>query len=295
MIATEMEKQHAIENVYTPAVALLRSGLALAHLITLLFTNTAYLIRPVSGRPDPLECSGSSAFSLYCVVPAEHVGVIRWMGIVICLLCISGYLPRLSSLLFAWLCFSAYSSWAITDGGDQLLLNLSIAIAVLNLFEKRGNQWRSPKSVGPLSCGVGLVATWLIKIQAFVIYFQAGVAKAGVNNWANGTEVYYDLRSPMFGASGIRYELLSLLLGNDHFIQALTWGTMAIEVFIAFAIFSSNEFKKVALLLAVMLHLGIAVFMGLISFSVAMVSLISFALTPTGKYIVLSIRKEFSG
>lgn len=265
-------------------MGIFRAGLALGHLITLLFTDTDYLIRPVSGRPDPLECSGFESLSLYCRFSSENLEIIRWLGILVCLLCISGYLPRLSSLLFAWLCFSAYMSWAITDGGDQLVLNLSLAIVLLNLVENRSNQWQSPQALGPFRSSVGLAAVWLIKVQAFVVYFQAGVAKAGVDNWANGTEVYYDLMSPMFGATGLRLEILEPFLHSDIIVQSLTWGTMVVEVGIAFATFAAVRYRRIAWISAIILHLGIAIFMGLISFSIIMISLVSFSLLPSGMY-----------
>lgn len=290
-VATNNEgfSTRAFPNIFTPALGLLRAGIALAHLLTLATTSTDYLIRPAAGIPDPLECSNIKSLSMYCLAPNDQLWIVRALGIAICCLCISGFLPRLSALLFFWLSFSAFNTWIITDGGDQVILNISLLVLLINMGEPRKNQWFPPlPSSNEWKLRIGFLLTALIKIQVFAIYFHAGVAKAAVDNWANGTEVYYDLSHPMFGANQTVSWLLQPFINNGLVVQILTWGTMVVEVFIAFAIFGSKRAKATAWVLAFSLHIGIAIFMGIVSFSIAMITVATFALLPFGFYISLS-------
>lgn len=225
----------------------------------------------------------------YCIFPDDHLWMAKALGISICLVVISGYFVRTSSALFAWEAISFRNLVATPDGGDQIAANLAILITILAVFENRKNHWHKSASFSQLKFKQlrliwSVLSLAAIKIQMAYLYFEAGLAKTQVEPWANGSEVYYVLGSPSFGVpADIREALIAFLVDFALVVQILTWGTILVEVFIAYAIFGPIWAKKTAAVLVIFLHGGIGIFLGLPVFSLIMVCGALYSLVPMGK------------
>lgn len=272
----------SIPNVYTPLLGLVRALLAVPPLLTLIFTDPQYFLRPAAGATVDSICSGISSGGLFCLMGPSWMA--RVLAVVICLWVISGLLPWAASLLFVWLSFTLQNNNVVADGGDQILLNLSIWMAVLSIFDKRTTSWGRPLQAKPFAAAVGVVVICVIKIQFVILYLQSGIAKAGVETWADGTEVYYDINAPMLGSVGPVKSFLNYIFESPVLLQSVTWGTMAIEVFIAYAIVGSPWTKKISIFLVILLHSSIAVALGIVTFSLTMIIGACFALIPLQCY-----------
>lgn len=264
---------------------LVRSTGALCILVTLMFTRPNYLITPSALNPAPLACDTFPQKGLiFCVFPKEFLWLASLMGCLICVLAISGFLIKISSALMIWLALSMFHMVPTSDGGEQIALVLSVLIFLVSLGDTRISHWHPVKNPGSKRAAWSFVWVVVIKLQMFVVYFHAGVAKIGVESWADGSEIYYDLLSPMFGSTGLRQEIALTLISSGPFLMFVTWGTIFAEIFIAFSIFGPTWTKIIAVFLAVTLHLLIAVFLGIVSFSIVMIGAAVFAISPFSHY-----------
>jgi antimicrobial peptide system SdpB family protein len=163
----------------------------------------------------------------------------------------------------------------IVEGGDQLASNLVILLIPICLMDPRKNQW-SPKKqlnlnyVGELFLLIVLSFYIVIKIQVCAVYLNSSIAKFGVEEWANGTATYYWFTNPLFGASGSVASIIIPIVKTKIGVTVTTWGTILLELFLGMGLFMKKEYKRIALIIGILFHLGIIVFLGLVSFYFSM-------------------------
>lgn len=254
-----------------------RSLIGLGLLITLLVDGTDVLFAPDINRFPLGRCDAGTILdkSFFCVFGFETG---RWLGIALALLVVIGLTPALTALPFAYLAWSVQATIAIPEGGDQLASNIAILMVPLSLLDWRLHQWQPGERLRNFAIQSGLFATsvritclLLIWLQMSIVYFFAAVEKFPVEEWKEGTAMYYWATDPNFGATGLRLSLLEMLTTNPVFVVMLTWGTLLLELLLAAAWMSNRSLKSVLYLGGIIFHGGIAVFMGLISFSLIMI------------------------
>lgn len=191
-----------------------------------------------------------------------------------------GKFPFISNLILFWISGTLFHMAPTSDGGEQIALCLS---TMLLTFSVGGLMTSIPcKLVNIEKYAASWFFVWhmMIKIQMFVVYFQAGVSKLAVESWTDGSEIYYDMINPMFGASGWRLEFSLFFVSNSFLLLVLTWGAIFCEIFISFAIFGSDNVKIIAIIFAIILHTSIAFFLGITSFSIIMIGGAIYSLLP---------------
>jgi antimicrobial peptide system SdpB family protein len=277
-------------NVYGVA----RSLLAIGTLATLVFTPTAYLFQRAAGVPVVPVCMGAGHIGAFCLAGHTHLDVARWLLVAGLLLVASGYRPRLTALLHWWIAFSLHNNAVILDGGEQVTLVLTTLMLPLALTDRRRWHWSKTESVDPpLTTGdelrriVGLFGMWTLRIQVAAIYFHAGVAKFGVEEWVDGTAVYYFFRNPAFGASPFVLRWLDPILYNPVGVCSITWGTLAIEYLLSAALFMPKRHWRKIFIAGILLHSGIMVVHGLVSFALAMFAALVVYLRPFEQVFVM--------
>jgi hypothetical protein len=115
---------------------------------------------------------------------------------------------------------------------------------------------RSPiVSLWPLRC---------IQIQIAIVYLFTGYFKVRADAWRDGSAVYYALHS-----QGLQTSVTELVIGYPRFLEALTYGTLAIELGFAPLVFT--RWRYLALLAGLSMHVGIDLFMMIRFFSLLMV------------------------
>nr|WP_255472697.1 sporulation-delaying protein SdpB family protein [Quadrisphaera setariae] len=272
-----------------------RSLLALAQLSVVLFTSPHALFPPVLGEPQAPDCTTTvKSASFYCI---GHLNSgfdwHRWLMAALLLVVASGWRPRLTGILHAWLAYSFSVSISLPDGGESVLRIIAILIIPLCVLDDRKWHWKSggERQLGPIASGVGFVVLWAVRLQVAFIYLDSAVSKFGVADWVNGTAEYYIVRDPMFGVAGPTSSLMLALTDHPVGVLTLTWGALIIEIVIAALLLLPHAGKNAALLLDVLLHLMIISTMGLWSFSLIMIGSAVIAASPLGRLRIGGLRQ----
>ena len=126
-------------------------------------------------------------------------------------------------------------------------------------------------ALGPPRTSVAAnVVVCLIQVHMCIVYLSAGLAKLQGSSWWDGTAVYLTLMTHDLGGFDMRW-----LATYDWLWQAVssagTLFTIAIEVGFAFLVWH-RPLRPLVLGGALLLHLGIALSMGLWAFSAAMLT-----------------------
>jgi len=253
-------------------VQLGRSLIAAAQLLTLTLTSWTNLTADALGRTPTGYCEGVRRVSLLCVGGETPTELGRWAGVIIALLVLSGLWPRFTSILHAWLALSMSVSLSLPDGGEPAAVFSTVLLVAVLVPDRRMNGWSSRDcDASPQLKAIGYAASIALCLQLAGIYFESGLAKLAVTEWADGSAMFYISRDPMFGSVGLIATLVQgitdVLLGT----ALLTWGTITAEVAIAVLFLCPAPIKKYGLLGIIALHSAIAITMGLWSFSLTMI------------------------
>ena len=151
------------------------------------------------------------------------------------------------------------------DGGD----NIVQIVLVYMLFLVDGSKEPKP---GSLSIWLHNVAVLAIGVQVAILYMTSGMMKAYGPQWHHGIAMYYISRVQTFSLPGF-----AEAFKNPFIVTVSTYGPMLYQAFFPVAILS--RFRLVWLSVGIFFHLGVAFFMGLVSFSAVMIGLDLFLIT----------------
>lgn len=270
---TVIERLAPTKSPMTSPIYIGRALLALATLITLLANSSWTLFHsPNPSVPLAPSCGGIESISLFCVLPSTEFA--RWTGIAILLLVLSGILPGFLSILHWYVTASVFWSIAPMEGGDQLSSIVSLLLIPIALSDGRIFLWSSKRIYdNKIINVVGNTSFLFICLQLAIVYFNSAVAKFSSPPWVEGTAMWYWMQHPAFGApewlQGPALDLLATSWGSATF----TWGTILFELFIATSIFlPQRRIRLLGYSFGVLLHLGIAIVIGLVSFSLVMIA-----------------------
>jgi antimicrobial peptide system SdpB family protein len=271
-------------NVYGVA----RSLIALGTLITLLLHDGVTLFRPLGVS---IASQASDDFlvrwSIFSLLGDARVELARWICIVVLLLVVAGWRPRWTALPHWWIAWSFAGSSLVVNGGEQVATVLTFLLLPVALTDPR--RWHWSPWVPPAH---GLTAQWhmqhvtagtgalLIRIQVALIYFEAAVTKLSVEEWKNGTAVYYWFTNPGFGMPDWLAPVVMPVLTHEIGVTLATWGAVAIEVTLFLALTMSQPWRRVLLPIGVLFHLSIAVVHGLGIFFLSMAGALVLYLWP---------------
>jgi antimicrobial peptide system SdpB family protein len=136
---------------------------------------------------------------------------------------------------------------------------------------------------------IALSAWLVIRLQVAGIYFHAAIGKAAVQEWVDGTALYYWLLHPTLGAAHWLAPILQHLLLNPFIVALLTWGALLLEIALFTALVVSRRWWPILLALGLCFHGGIMVVQGLVSFSIAMMGALVLYLRPPGQVFPLPL------
>lgn len=280
-----------ILNNYNPFninIAITRSLLALALIITLSFTDI-YDLFIIDTFNSPNENSTFGDFSFFILFGWDKL-YIAWMtAVVILLFVILGRFSKITSILHWWISLSYIQTAIMVEGGDQISSIITFAIIPLCLLDNRKSHWHDSLpivEVHPIKLFFSQIIIVLIFIQISYLYFQAGSSKLVIPEWKDGSVMYYWFTNNLFGFSPMSefYILNEYVLKNNLLLILLTWGTLILEILLAFSLVSSWKFKKIVFLGGLCFHVGTFIFIGLGTFCLVMTGcLILYALPPITK------------
>lgn len=274
---------------FTNVIGAARTLLALGTLLTLAVNSSATLFIPVGNGQSTPVCRGIARHDLFCVAD-PHTEIARWGAAAILLVVLTGWRPRWTALPHAYVAFSVQNSVTVTDGGDQVTLVLTVLLLPLLLCDGRRNHWHA-REPGRGTDGeaaraarfAGLAVLLLVKIQMAGIYFNSGVAKLGVREWADGTAMYYWLNDPTYGAPPWQHWFFDPFVEHGVTVALFSWGVIIGEVTLAAGLLLPRRVQRYLLVCAIAFHAGIALVMGLISFGFAMSAGCVLYLWPVGE------------
>jgi antimicrobial peptide system SdpB family protein len=272
---------------WTNVYGLGRTFLALGTLTTLLFTDTAHFIVPAAGVDRVPLCLRATKMGLFCIAPSSHLEVARWVCVAMLLVVASGWRPCITGLLHWWVAFSFQNNAVVTDGGDQVTLVLATLLLPVALTDRRKWHWDpAPSDALPLRTSeelrrlVALVALTLVRVQVAAIYFHAAIAKFAVEQWGDGTALWYWAHEPLVGAAPWLRALLDPFLRNGITLTLITWGVLMLEYLLSAALVMQKKYWRWLLVAGLVFHGGIIVLHGLISFASAMFGALVLYLRP---------------
>lgn len=170
----------------------------------------------------------------------------------------------------------AYSNPLITYGVDSVVSSVLLLFCIAPIGEHlsldaaaRLRRRRSANSDGQPVYSVSsrtTTALRLLQLQMAVIFFFAASTKLAGDFWWSGDAIWVALNNPEFINIPIDW-----LPNNYLAVNALTYGTLLIEISYVFLIWQKAS-RPYLLTCAILLHLGIAVLMGLYFFSAVMIA-----------------------
>ena len=260
-------------NPWTNVYGLARTCLAAGLLLTLLFSGVDNLFPTVEGELLKQPNFFYDKISLFCIL-RDHLLVAWIISIIILFSVISGFLPQLTGILHWWITYSYLVSGIIIEGGDQISSIIALFLIPVTLTDNRLNHWSRPKENKRPKIRLFIWSIYvIIMLQVSVIYLHAGVAKLSVQEWLNGTAVYYWFTHSNFGVAESLKDSVSYFLSNSFICTSITWGTMIFEILLFGWLFMSrNKWNwKLIFISAVMFHFSIALVHGLVSFMFTMI------------------------
>ena len=209
---------------------------------------------PVAGGLDLVFRTGASSLGLLLVMAVAAYGLL------------AGRHTRVASaVLLAGQVMLEHRLTQLSDGGDNVCrLVLGYMIFVLPP--------RARAHSNSLTVWISNLAVLAIATQLCVLYFTSGIMKAYGEKWHNGTAMYYISQVEWFSEPWIRSIFKAPLI-----VTLATVVPMVYQLLFPTAVLSPLKLPWLAV--GVAFHLGIAVMMGLVTFSTIMIGLELFLIT----------------
>lgn len=220
-----------------------------------------------------------SNFSLYNLSASPlYFEVIYHIGLLAALAFLFGYKGKLSSILnfiFTWSLLMRNS--IISDGGDNiirilllyLILTSNTAYFSVDAYVKRKRtapERNDSPSFSLRNC-IHNLAILACLVQVSMLYLTSGSHKAMGELWQNGTALYYILQVEEYTHPFFR----DLLLSSDFLMVVGAYITIFAQLAFPFLLFNRYT-KYIGMFGVIAMHAGIAVVMGLFSFSFIMIA-----------------------
>ncbi len=280
-------------NYWTNWLGLSRSLLAFSLFITLLSNNKITLFYTGIQNENYPKFDGIE-FNLFSWFNNLETGVI--ISLVVLILVIVGIFPKYTCLTHWFVTYSFNVTCSSVDGGDQVATIITLLLIPICLFDNRKWHWSTTNlQKGFVAKTVATISYFLLSLQIFTIYFFAAVGKFKIEEWKNGTAIYYWLTQPLFGVTDFYKPFIDLILHSSILTAFANWSVLILELMIAFSIFSSNEkYKRILLIIGFMFHIFILLFLGIVSFSIIMFScLILLLISKNNNYVYRSFNLNY--
>lgn len=284
---------------YTNVVGLSRSIIALGTLLTLLFSSTDTLLHKVGDEYlNPLlnPIAPINKFNFFVILGLENFLISKIIAILILSIIISGYYIKITSILHWWITISFFLFSSVIDGGDQIASIITFFLIPLCLTDNRKNHWNyQVKKNSPINI-FGIFSIYIIRIQIAVVYLHASTGKFIVEEWANGTALYYWFNHSFFGSVDFLLPFINYVLTSKWVISLCTYGILIFELLLFLGLTASIKYRKRILIAGLLFHFLIIFFHGIFSFFFSMAGSLILFLYPTYKHLnfKLCLKKIFS-
>ncbi|GAA3436250.1 sporulation-delaying protein SdpB family protein [Kutzneria kofuensis] len=249
-----------------------RSLVAVAELLTLLFTTDPDLFPGVDDAPTGPQCgAGLRTVTLWCL-NSGAVGqtVARYLAIAVLVAVAVGYRPRWTCIPHWYVSFSFAAALVSPTGGEHIAKIVALLLIPILLGDDRTWHWTRPSTpMSPRWRGAAAASHLAVRALVLSVYAQSAVSKFAEAAWRDGSALHYVFQDPYFGATPSAAAFL------DGVGPVMTWATLAAETFLALSVFAGDRVRAWALAVGIVLHTGIAVVLGLVGFGLTMIGLLS--------------------
>jgi hypothetical protein len=195
-------------------------------------------------------------------------GVLTWLAVL-------SYIHRAPTALFGMDTMTAVLTLYLMIGSSGAALSVDRLLA-LYWARRAAPLGPAPKFLRPEPSVSVNLALRLIQVHFCIIYLVAGLSKLQGFSWWSGTAVWGTMANPEFCPQLQLYaDLLRLLARHRWLWELVTTGesffTLAFEVAFAFCVWN-RRLRPLFIAGAVLLHVGIALCMGLVTFSILMLT-----------------------
>jgi antimicrobial peptide system SdpB family protein len=273
-LGKKLSAHFAESKPWTNVYGFARTLLALGTVVTFLVNDTKDLFVRVAGMPEAPLCTGTMRPGFWCVMPRDHFEIGRWICVAALLLVASGWRPRFTGILHWYVAWSFQTGASSLDGGDQIHAVLALLLLPVTLTDTRKWHWdpyveRADDRFLEVKKLFAMTSLWLIRLQVAGVYFHAAAGKYATPEWANGTALYYWLGHPLYGVTSWARPFIMPILTHST-VALMTWGVVVLEFALMAGLFAPKKYWKYLLVAGLALHIGIALFQGLVSFCFSM-------------------------
>lgn len=279
-------------NPWTNVYGLARTIVASATALTLATTGSTAMWSPFfEGATGPLGCDGlRGAVGLFCVVPVEHLPIAHGVAIAALVVVASGWRPRFTGVVHWWITFSVLAS-ATRDGGEQVAALFALLTIPWTVGDTRTWHWQSVTGTpSPRAAFIAHTSRTLLRVQVMVVYLHSAVTKLEVDQWLNGTAFYYWVHDPIVGAPPTLSPVVFPLVSNQYVLAVLTYGAIVAEFVLVAALVAPTRRRWSLYWVGLTFHVGVALVLGIFSFSLAMIAALIVYLRPVDREFRLPIR-----
>ncbi|HEU4964167.1 MAG TPA: sporulation-delaying protein SdpB family protein [Bacilli bacterium] len=286
-------------NPFTNVYGLARTLLALSTFLLFLFNRSNWLFRPAQGVPEiDITHNLIYKFSLFGLL-SDHLEIARWIAVLLMLIVMSGWRPRITGLIHFWVACSVFNDAMVLDGGEQVLTVITLILLPVTLMDNRKWHWSTPETHPDSTSYLyrsmcAHIFLTFARLQLAMIYVQAAIERLKNPEWQDGTATYYFFQVPMLGMTDSMKAIVNPILTSPA-VFYITWGTTVVELLLAFGFLAQKKRWKFFLVAGILLHFGIALLLGLWTFSLTMSACLIISYVPEEKMLAFKwVRKWFA-
>ena len=273
--SNKLIEKHLSYNLYTNLFGLARSLLAMSLFITLLCNRFDVLYPHCDGIPTNSFLKVKSTINdlnFFLLFGVGYMKLMYYIAVVFLFFIVIGFLPAVFCFFHWWIQFSFINSSSCIDGGDQIAANLCLLFIPIFLFDNRKWHWEITEGdkINFYKKITSNIVYKLIRLQICVIYFHSSTGKFSVEEWKNGTSIYYWINNSFFRMSPNLEPITMALISSPLFLGILTWGTIIIEILLSFCLVASRDIRKKMFVVSIILHFIFMMYFGLVSFFLVM-------------------------
>ncbi|WP_299525462.1 hypothetical protein [Winogradskyella sp.] len=251
-------------NFKTRTIGYTRTLLALSTLISILFNDLDIIFKK--------QIYFLNLFDLF-----NNYTISKIVSLIFLFITIIGYLPKLMCILHFWVANSFFEKIVYAEGGDQINLIITFLLIPILLNDSRKWHWKNDVILRKQTLAkkyfnvTNNFVYLLIRVQVATIYFISCISKPyKVEEWKDGTALYYWFNNSFYGYSGFIKNMLAPLIDVPIVLLLLTWGVLILELGLASCLFLPYKYRKYFLVPGLIFHLMIFLIHGLASFSITM-------------------------
>ncbi|MCK7591595.1 hypothetical protein M0G43_13490 [Subsaxibacter sp. CAU 1640] len=275
-------------NSHTNVYGFARSFFALSTLLTFLINPNNVLFPETDGATsyDMVYTSIFKEINLFIIL-GEHMILAKLIAIVILVLVLIGIYPRYTVILHWWVASSFLLLSPAVEGGDQLIAIMTLLFIPIGLTDGRKWHWSvSDQQIKNPHVRFVVNSFYIVaRIQMFILYLQAAIGKLAVDEWTNGTVLYYWFEDNIFGLNENFKSVFLPLMSNFYVVSLLTYSVLLLEFALALAFVMDEKKRKIFLYLGVFFHFCIWFVHGLPTFFITMTGALILYIIPFYRHI----------